>query len=76
MREVAAALMRPQECDDDLLPAAALFAAQPLADLTQREVIAEVFAQLDQAQPCGVLTFAAKRAEIIGLIDVCEAVGF
>jgi hypothetical protein len=76
MHQTSRSLVRRKERDDNLSPVAAALAAQSIADLYHREIITEVRAQLDEAQPRMVPALAAVRAVIIALIDVSEAGGF
>jgi hypothetical protein len=67
--------MWSKERNHDLARAASL-APQPLTDLRERKIIAQVCPQLHERQPRGVLASAAIRAVIIGIIDVRERIRF
>lgn len=74
-RRIHAALVRPEERDHDM-PRSTALTAEPQAHVAQWEIIAESRAELNQRQACMVLAFAAIRAVVVRVIDVCEGGGF
>jgi hypothetical protein len=75
MRHIPGPLARWEKCDNYLARFAA-FAPQFMANLPEREIVAELRTKFHERESCSVLTLAAIGAIEIRVVDVSECRGF